>query len=230
MPKGQPLPPLQAGQVFGRLTVIREGAPRYFAANKINRVMLCQCECGTETEVHVSALRRGATTSCGCLWRERITKHGKSHSRAYGAWQHMHARCSPSFPEARNYHQRGICVCQEWTGAGGFNRFYAEMGDPPPRTSLDRIDNNRGYEPGNCRWATQAQQMHNVRINVWIELPGGTPAVLEEACRLTGVSRRSITNKVWRDHVTHQQAFDHYLTKLPRVVTRRKKRGSVISS
>lgn len=210
MPKGHPLPPLQAGEVFGRLTVLREGAPRHYAG-KITRSMRCRCECGNETEVMVSALRRGLTTSCGCFWRERITKHGKATSRVYSIWEHMIQRGSPHHADAKHYHNRGIRVCERWKT---FENFYADMGDPPHGMELDRYpDNNGNYEPGNCRWATRKQQMHNVRTNVWITLPGGVPAVLSEACRLTGVSIRSVTDKVGRG-ATHQEAFDHYLQRL----------------
>lgn len=206
-----------AGEIFGRLTVLGP-APDRLHAGVAARYVLCLCECGNKAQVMASNLRKGATTSCGCLWRERITKHGKVHTRAYAAWEHMHQRCSPSHPEARNYYDRGIRVCAEWTGRGGFIPFHEHMGDPPPRTSVDRIDNSRGYEPGNCRWATQKQQMHNVRTNIWVKLPGGIPAVLAEACRLTGVSRRSVTDKIKREGVSHQDAFDYYLSRLSTAV------------
>jgi hypothetical protein len=92
---------------------------------------------------------------------KRSTKHGMSRSRVYWCWKNMKARCFYPRHRAHSwYGSRGITVCERWLS---FENFYADMGDPPPGLSLDRINNNGNYEPDNCRWATVAQQLANRR-------------------------------------------------------------------
>lgn len=202
------MPAPKVGEIFGRLMVI-EMVPTLGNSRRVR----CRCECGNIALVSLSNLRRGNTSSCGCLWRATITKHGQAHTGAYSSWEHMLARCKPDYKQAHLYHGRGISVSPVWSGPGGFARFYAELGDRPPRTSLDRIDNNLGYEPGNCRWATHKQQHQNTRSNVRIALPANLSATLNEACRLTGVRISSVTKKIRRENMTHQEAFDYYLSR-----------------
>lgn len=84
--------------------------------------------------------------------------------RTYRKWASMCARCyNPSHPAYPYYGGRGILVCQEWVGRGGFDRFLDHMGDAPEGLTLDRIDNSKGYEPGNCRWASWKDQAANRR-------------------------------------------------------------------
>lgn len=150
-----------AGSTFGRWTVF-ERAPK---DKHGSTCWLCQCACGTVKIVNENALIRGASTSCGCLTREitsrRMTTHGESHkTRLYRCWKLMRRRCNnPNSIEYPHYGARGIAVCQRW---GRYENFRADMGEHPgDGYSLDRIDNDGGYEPGNCRWATRTQQMEN---------------------------------------------------------------------
>ena len=151
------------GLKFGRLTV------RQFAGQDRhgNRLWLCDCACGGTVTVIKGSLSSGRTRSCGCLQREfivrRNTTHGLSDTPEYRAWRDMLSRCeNPNTRYYELYGGRGISVCDRWRGS--FEMFYADMGPrPSPRHSIDRIDNDGDYEPGNCRWATWTEQNANKR-------------------------------------------------------------------
>ena len=150
------------GKRFGRLTIVERvpgnTRPRWRAV----------CDCGGEAITATSNLTPGRSQSCGCLQRERAgisTKiHGLSGSPEHMIWSAMKARCfNPRNKEYHNYGGRGITVCFRW--AASFAAFLMDMGErPSSRHSLDRIDNDGNYAPGNCRWATAAQQHANRRV------------------------------------------------------------------
>ncbi len=102
------------------------------------------------------------------------TTHGLSRSPEYAAWANITNRClRPSHPSFKGYGARGVSICDAWSGRGGFARFFAHIGPrPTPAHQVDRIDNSKGYEPGNVRWATRKEQMNNTRSNHWIEIDG----------------------------------------------------------
>lgn len=149
------------GLRFGRLLVLaREGSAQRRA------MWRCQCDCGNSALVPSGELTRGKTKSCGCWRREAPTitkrRHGYARTPLYNVWRGMLNRCeNVNQPHYERYGGRGIRVCERWHD---FVNFLADMGDrPSPQHSLERIDNNGHYEPGNVRWATASEQRRNAR-------------------------------------------------------------------
>lgn len=160
------------GQVFGRLTVLEQAGRTKQGAVKWK----CLCECGTQVIVSRNNLRSGTSQSCGCLQRElqseRARTHGLSHTRTYRIWFEMQRRCGDRGHHAyKDYGGRGITVCERWQS---FGAFLEDMGEAPKGLSLDRRDNDRGYSPENCRWATQTVQCRNKRNNRLLTFEGKT--------------------------------------------------------
>lgn len=151
---------IKASEVFGSLTVIREVEGRQFASQRMAQA-LCRCDCGVEVVRLVCHLRSGGTTSCGC--KVRIHGHaGAERTPTYISWMSMRARCTnPNHRDYRHYGGRGITVCDRWIDS--FENFLADMGERPSGTTIDRIDNDAGYELGNCRWADAVTQRRNRR-------------------------------------------------------------------
>lgn len=183
---------------FGRLTVTGEGDPLKWRGRQYRRAK-CVCDCGTERHVDPAKLRTGQTLSCGCYAAQRAREnnrtHGMSRSSVYHIWSSMKARCfHPSTRNFADYGGRGITVCARWRDS--FEAFYEDMGPrPSPDHSIDRIDVNGNYEPGNCRWATSLEQGSNKRNNRLVEVQGQR-MTLAEACRLSPLSRNSILRRI----------------------------------
>ena len=179
------------GQTFGNLTVMRH-VPRYGVERRkgFNALWLCRCVCGREVRVPSDKLILGRKKSCaiaGHIWRGPPREPGVTalYRSEYNSWRSMMGRC---FDQRQhnyaNYGGRGIGVCERWLG---FSNFLEDMGSKPtPWHTIERLDNDRGYEPGNCRWATRKEQSRNQRRSVYIEL-GGRRELLIDACGRYGL-------------------------------------------
>lgn len=168
----RPISDILPGRQFGRLTV-----ERIKGSIKGKRTAICSCICGKKDfVVTLSALKAGNTRSCGCMFLEmmrgRFRTHGRSHSVEHIAWLNIKIRCYDKKSMGyENYGGRGITVCDRWKNS--FENFFADMGlRPSQKHTLDRINNNGNYEPGNCRWATHAEQSRNRRNNIIITVNG----------------------------------------------------------
>lgn len=171
------------GVRFGRLTAVETvRVPR--ATGSFRRLWRCRCDCGGETTTASASLKNGTTSSCGCLQLERVTKHGHApfrHSqrnRTYQTWLSMIQRCTN--PNATAYHRyggRGIAVCERWRD---YRNFLSDMGERPDKNhTLERINNDRSYEPGNTRWATRREQSVNRSSNRLVRYDNRSQTVIE---------------------------------------------------
>lgn len=175
------------GQRFGRLVVLACAGK-----NRYNRLLWhCRCDCGRDTTVIGNHLRNGNTQSCGCLHRDtviaRITTHGMTHTRTYRLWRGMINRCmNPKADNYARYGGKGVTVCDEWRT--DFQSFYDHVSVLPQfgkaGYSLDRINNEHGYEPGNVRWATASQQNRNKQASRLISWNGKSQCLADWATEL----------------------------------------------
>lgn len=161
-----------SGDRFGRLLAIKLLPKRL---NSAKRHWLCRCVCGQSVAVETSALRSGKTQSCGCLQRERaslISKtHGMSSSPTWRSWRSMLARCTDvNHIRFEDWGGRGIDVDPRWMS---FESFLSDMGTRPSNNhTIERRENDKGYWPWNCRWATHKEQANNTRRSVFLEFNG----------------------------------------------------------
>lgn len=186
------------GQKFDLLLVTtqcgraKDGRPLWF----------CSCDCGSRILVSSKALKTRHTRSCGCLGRDaehrdaarqRASSHGLIYLREYKVWATMKSRCrNPKVGCYASYGARDITVCERWDK---FENFIEDMGRAPAGMSLDRIDNNRGYSPDNCGWATRIEQARNRRDNRIIT-HAGISRTLQEWANAVGISRERISDRL----------------------------------
>lgn len=170
------------GKQIGRLYVID-----FHHKSKRTYYYECKCDCGNvciKSSAYLLSRKYAPHPSCGCWHRElsiaSSTKHSHGHrnNRTYKTWVEMKMRClNPTNHAYKDYGARGITVCDRWNNS--FEEFLSDMGERPHGKSLDRIDNNKGYCPENCRWATPKEQCNNRRSNFLMTLNGETKSLTE---------------------------------------------------
>lgn len=178
-----------AGLKFGHLTPVK-----FVGKNKFRMALWeCLCDCGKVFTIHCGDLTSGNTSSCGCHSKDHCTTHGMTKTKTYAAWSSMIDRCSnPNNKHWKDYGGRGIRVCERWQK---FEFFLEDMKECPTGLSLDKIDNNKDYEPGNCRWISMKDQQSNKRTNVMITLHGKTQHMAQWS-RDLGISKTTIRLRI----------------------------------
>jgi hypothetical protein len=200
------------GQKFGRLTVLSR-APNMAPGKTFWR---CLCDCGAHAVFRADQFGRTPNASCGCynieLAKARLTTHGRSHLPEYRIWAGIKSRCTrPSSAAFHKYGAKGVTVCDRWLT---FANFFEDMGPrPSPQHTIDRIDGSKGYEPGNCRWATPTQQQRNLKNNVRITHDGRS-LTAGEWSQVVGLKEKTIYSRVslgWtpEDALTKPLHFHH---------------------
>lgn len=152
---------IKTGDTYSDWTVIKDLGSN----SNGDRRFLCRCVCGIEKSVWIHNLRRGESTKCSsCASKLRNIKHGLSYHPLYDVYANMRKRCLDKTNQAyHNYGGRGITICDRWSNS--IESFIEDMGErPTPTHSLDRVDNNKGYSPENCKWSTPIEQNNNQRM------------------------------------------------------------------
>lgn len=188
------------GRKFGRLTIISTRKPERGGKTR-NTLVMCRCDCGVEKEIDSQNIQSGGIVSCGCYrWNRHKIRLTPLHPSRL-TYQHMIWRChKEDYPSYRSYGARGITVCDRWrfgeNGKPGWACFTEDMGPKPSaKHSLDRINNDDGYYPENCRWATSYEQTRNTRMNHRITINGETK-ILADWAKLFGVTPSTILKRI----------------------------------
>lgn len=186
------------GQVFGRWTVISAAEPASFPTKKVSKRWMCRCACGEERAVAQLSLRNGRSSSCGCYNREMSSIKGKTHgltdSPEYVCWQSMRQRVlNHNNHRHEAYSGRGIDICDRWSD---FSLFLKDMGRRPSKLhSIDRINNDKGYEADNCRWALAGEQMVNRRCTRSVDIDGES-IPLADLARQSGIPANTLRARI----------------------------------
>jgi len=204
------------GDRYGRLVILEFVRDDWTKGGGQRRpVYRFRCDCGTDVDTRIYSVRSGKTQSCGCQSRISRPRHGacvgKRLTPEWRAWRDMLTRATnPNIAHARHYVGRGIGVCAEWNYGGdgnGFVCFLAHIGPKPsPRMTVDRIDNDRGYEPGNVRWATYREQGVNKSNNRLIPV-SGVIVPLTVAADMVGIKASIIVQRIDRLGWTVERAL-----------------------
>lgn len=188
------------GKKFGKLTAL------YRLHNYHDNTMtywLCVCDCGNFVEVRGARLRQGNTKSCGCL---RVT-HGLCDTRLYNVYDNMKQRCNnPNNKDYKNYGKRGIKICNEWENDKQNFFTWALNNGYNDTLTIDRIDNNKGYSPDNCRWVDRTYQNRNRRVNRNITINGKSHC-LSEWCEILNLNYNTVWERIHKLQWTIEEAL-----------------------
>lgn len=187
---------VKVGMRFGRLTVLGVGKiPETYRYTAV-----CQCDCGSSPlPIRIDGLTSGNVLSCKCYWKERTRKHGLSKHPLFNVHKNMINRCyDPNDKSFKRYGARGIIVCDRWLS---IENFVADMGlSYKPGLTIERTDNNLGYSPENCKWATRSEQADNRRTGRRITFNGKTQSLrrwAEETSINEGTLRSRFDDSEW---------------------------------
>ena len=201
---------------FGRWTVLGIAESTYRNDGREFKKLRVVCDCGTEINVAVRGLKNGKSKSCGCLNRDIVTKHGISMERIYNVYRSMLQRCNDSnhwlYPR---YGGRGITVCDEWNGNPLVFKKWAINNGYNETLTLDRIDNNKGYSPDNCRFVTKKENMNNKSNTVFLTINGEKIALMD-AAKKYNIDHTVLSQRVKKLRWNHTKAVSTPVRKLKR--------------
>lgn len=184
---------MQDTEKYNYLTIVSTFQGKIHPTSQKRMLSKCICDCGQEMIATYYDVKAGKTQSCGCKKWDTIKKantiHGLCESKEFHAWNALKGRCyNKNNNRYKNYGARGITVCDRWLES--FQNFITDMGEAPSkRHSIERKDNNKNYEPGNCRWATVVEQSNNRTTNVMIAMNGEKKSIAMW-CRDLGLNRK----------------------------------------
>ena len=196
-----------AGQRFGNLVAIEPVGKN----SQGGTLWLCKCDCGNYHTTLITYLTTGDCKSCGCTTYKKIkemrTKHGMVNTRIYRIWQNMKNRCRhPNNPRYKDYGARGITYCEEWERFEPFYKWAQETGYNDNLT-IERIDNNKGYSPDNCRWATKEEQQYNKRTTHYLTYKGETKSMAEWS-KIMNVNLQTLASRINYLHWSVEKALE----------------------
>ena len=187
---------IRKGDTYNNLTVYGIVSIRY-GSNNICKYAICKCSCGNYTYGLVHNILNNNTKSCGCLVGECKERHGMADTRLYTIWNEMKSRCSPDHVNHKNYYDRGIYVCADWKKSFIAFKDWSLANGYTDELTIDRIDNDKGYSPDNCRWVDMQVQGNNKRNNRILEF-NGEEKTLAEWCRDLGLNYSKAMKRIYR--------------------------------
>ena len=198
------------GKRFGMWTVLN----RSYKDETGQWFWSCKCDCGTVRDVCGTSLRSGISKCCGCT-RGKLNKHNLKHGgrneRLYAVWQGMRYRCNnPNSKFFDRYGGRGISICEEWNDYAKFREWALKNGydenAPKGGCTIDRIDNDKGYSPDNCRWVSSKEQCNNRSSNHIIEY-NGQSHTLQEWADILGIRKDTLRRRIEAYQWSKQRAL-----------------------